>query len=61
MALSLYPEMRPNMLPLVCQGEGSLLFEAASLLLRGDRGPQPELRAARWWRCCCTATTTSRA
>ncbi|XP_055291336.1 vertnin [Moschus berezovskii] len=45
-ALSLYPEDAPrNMLPLVCQGEGSLLFEAASLLLWGDAGLSLELRA----------------
>uniref|UniRef100_A0A286XL65 Vertnin n=1 Tax=Cavia porcellus TaxID=10141 RepID=A0A286XL65_CAVPO len=45
-ALSLYPEDAPrNMLPLVCQGGGSLLFEAASLLLWGDPGLSLELRA----------------
>ncbi|XP_019495859.1 PREDICTED: vertnin [Hipposideros armiger] len=45
-ALSLYPEDAPqNMLPLVCQGEGSLLFEAASMLLWGDAGLSLELRA----------------
>ncbi|KAM5274809.1 vertnin [Ctenodactylus gundi] len=45
-ALSLYPEDAPrNMLPLVCPGEGSLLFEAASLLLWGDAGLSLELRA----------------
>uniref|UniRef100_A0A8D0KFR2 Vertnin n=1 Tax=Sus scrofa TaxID=9823 RepID=A0A8D0KFR2_PIG len=45
-ALSLYPEDAPrNMLPLVCKGEGSLLFEAASMLLWGDSGLSLELRA----------------
>ncbi|XP_004739331.2 vertnin [Mustela putorius furo] len=45
-ALSLYPEDAPrNMLPLVCRGEGSLLFEAASVLLWGDVGFSLELRA----------------
>ncbi|XP_007521788.1 vertnin [Erinaceus europaeus] len=45
-ALSLYPEdAPPNMLPLVCEGEGSLLFEAASMLLWGDAGLSLELRA----------------
>ncbi|XP_036700494.1 vertnin [Balaenoptera musculus] len=45
-ALSLYPEDAPrNMLPLVCKGEGSLLFEAASMLLWGDAGLSLELRA----------------
>uniref|UniRef100_A0A8C5K5M3 Vertnin n=1 Tax=Jaculus jaculus TaxID=51337 RepID=A0A8C5K5M3_JACJA len=45
-ALSLYPEDAPrNMLPLVCPGEGSLLFEAASMLLWGDAGLSLELRA----------------
>ncbi|XP_077606795.1 vertnin [Crocuta crocuta] len=45
-ALSLYPEDAPrNMLPLVCKGEGSLLFEAASVLLWGDAGFSLELRA----------------
>ncbi|XP_055989315.1 vertnin [Sorex fumeus] len=45
-ALSLYPNDAPrNMLPLVCQGQGSLLFEAASLLLWGDAGLSLELRA----------------
>lgn len=45
-ALSLYPEDAPrNMLPLVCKGEGSLLFEAASTLLWGDAGLSLELRA----------------
>ncbi|KAM8948724.1 vertnin [Lycaon pictus] len=45
-ALSLYPEDAPrNMLPLVCKGEGSLLFEAASVLLWGDVGFSLELRA----------------
>lgn len=45
-ALSLYPEDAPrNMLPLVCKGEGSLLFEAASLLLWGHTGLSLELRA----------------
>ncbi|XP_076978384.1 vertnin [Tamandua tetradactyla] len=45
-ALSLYPEDAPrNMLPLVCKGEGSLLFEAASMLLWGDVGLSLELRA----------------
>ncbi|XP_008058380.1 vertnin [Carlito syrichta] len=45
-ALSLYPDDAPrNMLPLLCAGEGSLLFEAASLLLRGDAGLSLELRA----------------
>ncbi|XP_040831535.1 vertnin [Ochotona curzoniae] len=45
-ALSLYPEDAPrNMLPLVCKGEGSLLFEAVSLLLWGDSGLSLELRA----------------
>ncbi|XP_036181311.1 vertnin [Myotis myotis] len=45
-ALSLYPEDAPrSMLPLRCQGEGSLLFEAASLLLWGDAGLSLELRA----------------
>lgn len=45
-ALSLYPEDAPqNMLPLVCQGEGSLLFEAASMLLWGHTGLSLELRA----------------
>uniref|UniRef100_A0A8C2V2N5 Vertnin n=1 Tax=Chinchilla lanigera TaxID=34839 RepID=A0A8C2V2N5_CHILA len=45
-ALSLYPEDAPrNMLPLVCPGGGSLLFEAASLLLWGDAGLSLELRA----------------
>ncbi|XP_012870499.1 PREDICTED: vertnin [Dipodomys ordii] len=45
-ALSLYPEDAPrNMLPLVCQGGGSLLFEAASTLLWGDTGLSLELRA----------------
>ncbi|XP_066133534.1 vertnin [Saccopteryx bilineata] len=45
-ALSLYPEDAPrNMLPLVCKGEGSLLFEAASMLLWGDGGLSLELRA----------------
>ncbi|KAM6171462.1 vertnin [Erethizon dorsatum] len=45
-ALSLYPEDAPrNMLPLVCQGGGSLLFEAASMLLWGDAGLSLELRA----------------
>jgi transposase-like protein len=45
-ALSLYPEDAPqNMLPLVCKGEGSLLFEAASMLLWGDMGLSLELRA----------------
>ncbi|XP_058150906.1 vertnin [Dasypus novemcinctus] len=45
-ALSLYPEDAPrNMLPLACQGEGSLLFEAASMLLWGDAGLSLELRA----------------
>ncbi|XP_016063629.1 PREDICTED: vertnin [Miniopterus natalensis] len=45
-ALSLYPEDAPrNMLPLVCKGEGSLLFEAASVLLWGDTGLSLELRA----------------
>ncbi|XP_054571438.1 vertnin [Eptesicus fuscus] len=45
-ALSLYPEDAPrSMLPLRCKGEGSLLFEAASLLLWGDAGLSLELRA----------------
>ncbi|XP_037691333.1 vertnin [Choloepus didactylus] len=45
-ALSLYPEDAPrNMLPLVCKGEGSLLFEAASMLLWGDASLSLELRA----------------
>lgn len=45
-ALSLYPEDAPqNMLPLVCKGEGSLLFEAASMLLWGHTGLSLELRA----------------
>ncbi|XP_004311560.1 vertnin [Sagmatias obliquidens] len=45
-ALSLYPEDAPrNMLPLVCKGEGSLLFEAASMLLWGNAGLSLELRA----------------
>ncbi|XP_031213594.1 vertnin [Mastomys coucha] len=45
-ALSLYPEDAPrNMLPLVCKGEGSLLFEAASMLLWGHIGLSLELRA----------------
>ncbi|XP_004698769.1 vertnin [Echinops telfairi] len=45
-ALSLYPEDAPrNMLPLACKGEGSLLFEAASMLLWGDAGLSLELRA----------------
>ncbi|EHB15438.1 hypothetical protein GW7_01459 [Heterocephalus glaber] len=45
-ALSLYPEDAPrNMLPLVCTGGGSLLFEAASMLLWGDAGLSLELRA----------------
>ncbi|XP_008565742.1 PREDICTED: vertnin [Galeopterus variegatus] len=45
-ALSLYPEdAPPNMLPLVCKGEGSLLFEAASMLLWGDVDLSLELRA----------------
>ncbi|XP_036061585.1 LOW QUALITY PROTEIN: vertnin [Onychomys torridus] len=45
-ALSLYPEDAPqNMLPLVCKGEGSLLFEAASMLLWGHAGLSLELRA----------------
>ncbi|XP_010380935.1 vertnin [Rhinopithecus roxellana] len=45
-ALSLYPDDAPrNMLPLVCKGEGSLLFEAASMLLWGDAGLSLELRA----------------
>ncbi|XP_036984037.2 vertnin [Artibeus jamaicensis] len=45
-ALSLYPEDAPrNMLPLVCKGEGSLLFEAASMLLWGNTGLSLELRA----------------
>ncbi|XP_025725447.1 vertnin isoform X2 [Callorhinus ursinus] len=45
-ALSLYPEDAPrNMLPLACEGEGSLLFEAASVLLWGDVGFSLELRA----------------
>ncbi|XP_048218785.1 vertnin [Perognathus longimembris pacificus] len=45
-ALSLYPEDAPrNMLPLVCKGGGSLLFEAASMLLWGDAGLSLELRA----------------
>ncbi|XP_003786957.1 vertnin [Otolemur garnettii] len=45
-ALSLYPDDAPrNMLPLVCKGEGSLLFEAASMLLWGDTGLSLELRA----------------
>ncbi|XP_012598773.1 vertnin [Microcebus murinus] len=45
-ALSLYPGDAPrNMLPLVCKGEGSLLFEAASMLLWGDAGLSLELRA----------------
>ncbi|XP_004624914.1 vertnin [Octodon degus] len=45
-ALSLYPDDAPrNMLPLVCPGGGSLLFEAASMLLWGDVGLSLELRA----------------
>ncbi|XP_055448711.1 vertnin [Psammomys obesus] len=45
-ALSLYPEDAPrNMLPMVCKGEGSLLFEAASMLLWGHTGLSLELRA----------------
>ncbi|CAO2586914.1 Vrtn [Lemmus lemmus] len=45
-ALSLYPEDAPqNMLPLACKGEGSLLFEAASMLLWGHTGLSLELRA----------------
>ncbi|KAM6201835.1 vertnin [Rhynchocyon petersi] len=45
-AQSLYPEDAPrNMLPLVCKGEGSLLFEAASMLLWGNTGLSLELRA----------------
>ncbi|XP_007939562.1 vertnin [Orycteropus afer afer] len=45
-ALSLYPEDAPrNMLPLMCKGEGSLLFEAASMLLWGDASLSLELRA----------------
>ncbi|XP_006884744.1 PREDICTED: vertnin [Elephantulus edwardii] len=45
-AMSLYPEDAPrNMLPLVCKGEGSLLFEAASMLLWGNTGLSLELRA----------------
>ncbi|ELV09888.1 vertnin [Tupaia chinensis] len=45
-ALSLYPEDAPrNMLPLVCEGQGSLLFEAVSVLLWGDPGLSLELRA----------------
>ncbi|KAL2789715.1 vertnin [Daubentonia madagascariensis] len=45
-ALSLYPDDAPqNMLPLVCKGDGSLLFEAASMLLWGDAGLSLELRA----------------
>ncbi|XP_017512253.3 vertnin [Manis javanica] len=45
-ALSLYPEDAPrNMLPLLCKGEGSLLFEAASMLLWGDASLSLELRA----------------
>ncbi|XP_001490454.3 vertnin [Equus caballus] len=45
-ALSLYPEDAPrNMLPLMCKGEGSLLFEAVSMLLWGDAGLSLELRA----------------
>ncbi|XP_012511595.1 PREDICTED: vertnin [Propithecus coquereli] len=45
-ALSLYPDDAPrNMLPLVCKGEGSLLFEAASMLLWGDASLSLELRA----------------
>uniref|UniRef100_A0A8C8ZXL6 Vertnin n=1 Tax=Prolemur simus TaxID=1328070 RepID=A0A8C8ZXL6_PROSS len=45
-ALGLYPDDAPrNMLPLVCKGEGSLLFEAVSMLLWGDAGLSLELRA----------------
>lgn len=45
-ALSLYPNDAPrNMLPLVCRGQGSLLFEAASMLLWGDAALSLELRA----------------
>lgn len=45
-ALSLYPEDAPrSMLPLRCKGGGSLLFEAASMLLWGDAGLSLELRA----------------
>ncbi|KAM4853230.1 vertnin [Thomomys bottae] len=45
-ALSLYPQDAPrNMLPLMCKGGGSMLFEAASMLVWGDTGFSLELRA----------------